>query len=215
VRTHAVGLGFGVAIGVVMAWARLSDPVVIRDMLLLREYDVFLLMGSAVFVAGVGVRMLRRTGVRALATGEEISWTTERPQARHFAGAALFGAGWSLAGTCPGPVAAMIGEGMIFKPYYYFETGCAAYLFGCGGLGKCAVVDAHEHDVDAYLAFAAPRACASRTSSTRTSTPTIARAGPRSRRRSGATYGLHESADVASRSNRCATARRSSSATPA
>ena len=27
---------------------------------------------------------------------------------------------------------------MIFKPYYYFETGCAAYLFGCGGLGKCA-----------------------------------------------------------------------------
>lgn len=112
-RTHAVGLGFGVAIGVVMAWARLSDPVVIRDMLLLREYDVFLLMGSAVFVAGVGVRMLRRTGVRALATGEEISWTTERPQARHFAGAALFGAGWSLAGTCPGPVAAMIGEGRV------------------------------------------------------------------------------------------------------
>ena len=33
---------------------------------------------------------------------------------------------------------------MIFRPFYYFETGCAAYLFGCGGLGKCAVVDAHE-----------------------------------------------------------------------
>lgn len=43
---------------------------------------------------------------------------------------------------------------MIFKPYYYFDTGCAAYLFGCGGLGKCAVVDAHEEDVDAYAAFA-------------------------------------------------------------
>jgi hydroxyacylglutathione hydrolase len=43
---------------------------------------------------------------------------------------------------------------MIFKPYYYFETGCAAYLFGCGGLGKCAVVDAHGEDVDAYVDFA-------------------------------------------------------------
>ncbi len=32
---------------------------------------------------------------------------------------------------------------MIFKPYDYFETGCAAYLFGCGGLGRCAVVDAY------------------------------------------------------------------------
>lgn len=43
---------------------------------------------------------------------------------------------------------------MIFKPYYAFDTGCAAYLFGCGGLGRCAVVDAHERDVDAYVAFA-------------------------------------------------------------
>jgi hydroxyacylglutathione hydrolase len=43
---------------------------------------------------------------------------------------------------------------MILRPYYYFETGCAAYLFGCGGLGKCAVVDAHEEDIDAYEAFA-------------------------------------------------------------
>ncbi len=46
---------------------------------------------------------------------------------------------------------------MIFKPYYYFETGCAAYLFGCGGLGQCAIVDAHEEDVDAYIAFAASK----------------------------------------------------------
>jgi hypothetical protein len=46
---------------------------------------------------------------------------------------------------------------VIFKPYYYFETGCAAYVFGCGGLGKCAVVDAHERDIDAYVEFAASK----------------------------------------------------------
>jgi hydroxyacylglutathione hydrolase len=46
---------------------------------------------------------------------------------------------------------------MIFKPYYYFGTGCAAYLFGCGGLGKCAVVDGHEEDVGEYARFAAAK----------------------------------------------------------
>jgi len=46
---------------------------------------------------------------------------------------------------------------MIFKPYHYFDTGCAAYLFGCGSLGKCCVVDAHEEDIDAYAAFAASK----------------------------------------------------------
>jgi hydroxyacylglutathione hydrolase len=43
---------------------------------------------------------------------------------------------------------------MIFKPFHYYETGCAAYLFGCGSLGKCAVVDAHEHDIATYAEFA-------------------------------------------------------------
>jgi len=46
---------------------------------------------------------------------------------------------------------------VIFNPYYYFETGCAAYLFGCGGLGKCAGVDAHEHGLDAYANFVPPK----------------------------------------------------------
>jgi hydroxyacylglutathione hydrolase len=39
---------------------------------------------------------------------------------------------------------------MIFKRYDCFKTGCAAYLFGCGGLGKCAVVDAHVIDTHVH-----------------------------------------------------------------
>jgi len=46
---------------------------------------------------------------------------------------------------------------MIFRPYHYFDTGCAAYLFGCGTLGKCAVVDAQERDLEEYLWFAASK----------------------------------------------------------
>jgi glyoxylase-like metal-dependent hydrolase (beta-lactamase superfamily II) len=49
---------------------------------------------------------------------------------------------------------------MIFKPYYRFETGCAGYLFGCGTLGRCAVVDIREEDVDDAAAFAAAKGMA-------------------------------------------------------
>jgi uncharacterized membrane protein YedE/YeeE len=82
-------------------------------MLLLREFDVFLLMGSAVFVAAVGVRLLRAAKASALATGEIIEWKLERPERRHVAGSVIFGVGWGVAGTCPGPVAAMVGEGHV------------------------------------------------------------------------------------------------------
>lgn len=43
---------------------------------------------------------------------------------------------------------------MIFKPYYRHESGCASYLFGCGTLGTCAVVDPIEPFLEEYLQFA-------------------------------------------------------------
>lgn len=86
---------------------------------------------------------------------------------------------------------------MIFKPYYYFETGCAAYLFGCGSLGKCAVVDAHEHDLDAYADFAAAKGMQI-THVIDTHVHADHRSGgPALAKKVGAAYCLHESADVA------------------
>jgi uncharacterized membrane protein YedE/YeeE len=110
VNTKFVGLGVGVAFGFILAWSRVTDPSVIRDMLLLREPDVFLLMGSAIVVAAVGIRIVRRFATQSLVSGEPIAWTSGRVERRHIVGSALFGAGWSVACTCPGPVAAMIGE---------------------------------------------------------------------------------------------------------
>ncbi len=85
---------------------------------------------------------------------------------------------------------------MIFKPYYYDATGCAAYLLGCGGLGLCAVVDAHE-DIDRYIAFAATKGMRiSHVIDThvhadhRSGGPALAAAV-------GAAYCLHAAADVA------------------
>ena len=108
-----VGLAVGTGFGFVLAWGQLTDPAVIRNMLLLREPHVFLLMGSCIIVAAIGVRLLRAAGARALITREPIGWPVPRPETRHVVGSVIFGAGWSLAGTCPGPVAAMIGEGRL------------------------------------------------------------------------------------------------------
>ena len=86
---------------------------------------------------------------------------------------------------------------MIFRPYYYFDTGCAAYLFGCGSLGKCAVVDAHEEDIDGYVEFAASKGMRI-THVIDTHVHADHRSGgPVLARKVGASYCLHQSADVA------------------
>lgn len=40
---------------------------------------------------------------------------------------------------------------MIFRPFFYEETACASYLFGCTSQGKLAVADPHVELVDRYL----------------------------------------------------------------
>jgi glyoxylase-like metal-dependent hydrolase (beta-lactamase superfamily II) len=86
---------------------------------------------------------------------------------------------------------------VILRPYHYFDTGCAAYLFGCGTLGKCAVVDAHEEDVDAYASFAASKGMRI-THVIDTHVHADHRSGgPALAKKVGVPYCLHESADVA------------------
>ena len=85
---------------------------------------------------------------------------------------------------------------MIFRPFYHFDTGCAAYLFGCGTLGRCAVVDAREEDLDVHIDFAR-----SKDMHITHVIDTHVHADHRSggvelARRSGSAYCLHESAHV-------------------
>lgn len=86
---------------------------------------------------------------------------------------------------------------MIFRPYHYFDLGCAAYLFGCGTLGRCAVVDARADDVEGYAAFATGKGMRI-THAIDTHVHADHRSGgPALARTTGAQYCLHESADVA------------------
>lgn len=86
---------------------------------------------------------------------------------------------------------------MILRPFYYYDIGCAAYVLGCGSLGRCAVVDPRADDVDAYQAFADAKQMRI-TDVIDTHVHADHRSGGfELARRVGARYCLHESADVA------------------
>jgi uncharacterized membrane protein YedE/YeeE len=127
---NAPGLVFGIAFGFVLGWSRLTDYDVVHDMLLLRSYDVFLIMGAAVATAALGARLLRWSGARALVGGQPVAWTVTPPTLNHFLGAAIFGTGWALCGTCPGPVAAQLGRGQLAALFTLTGIFAGVALFG-------------------------------------------------------------------------------------
>ena len=111
-RPAALALALGAAFGFLISWGTLTDPDTIRTMLRLEDAYVFLMMASAVGVGFAGVQLLTRRPTPALVTGEPVVVRTDRIERRHIAGSALFGLGWAIADTCPGPVAAQLGQGV-------------------------------------------------------------------------------------------------------
>jgi len=85
---------------------------------------------------------------------------------------------------------------MNFRPFYYYDLGCAAYLLGCGTLGQCAVVDPRADDVEAYVAFArAKKMQIAQVIDTHVHADHRS-GGVALAQTTGAPYRLHESADV-------------------
>jgi uncharacterized protein len=105
----------GAVFGVALSWTGMSSPEVIRQALLLENSYLFLMFGSAVLTAFVGLRLLRALRARAPLTGEQVSWSNSRPERRNLAGGLMFGTGWALSGACPGPVATQLGQGVAWS----------------------------------------------------------------------------------------------------
>ena len=106
----AVG-DIGALFAFVLAWSGMANPDVIRSGLLLEDFYLYGLFASALATSMIGLRLLRRFRMRALLTGEAITWSTLRPERRHIVGSVLFGVGWGVSAACPGPIAAQLGGG--------------------------------------------------------------------------------------------------------
>jgi uncharacterized membrane protein YedE/YeeE len=99
-------------------------------MLLLHQFDVFLMMGAAVATAAVAARLLRASGARSLVGRQPIAWSTTPSARNHLVGGMIFGVGWAVSGTCPGPAAAQLGRGQLAALFTLAGIFCGVALFG-------------------------------------------------------------------------------------
>lgn len=126
---RAAGLAVGLVFGVVLVWSGMASPDVFREAFLFESSYVFLCFGSAVSVAAIGTRLLRRFKMRSLLTRVPVLWETERPNLRHIVGGLLFGLGWGVSDACPGPIAAQVGEGIPWSLCTFAGVVTGVYLF--------------------------------------------------------------------------------------
>ena len=106
---RASTIAVGIAFGFLITGSGFGNYTTIHQALLLRSWYLFAVFGSAAAVATAGLALLRRTGTTTYGGPLRLEHAPARP--RHLYGAAIFGAGFGLTGTCPGGAVAMVATG--------------------------------------------------------------------------------------------------------
>lgn len=106
VKYLIVGLLFGIVFvkAEIISWFR------IQEMFRLQSFFMYGVIGSAILVGAISIQLIKRLGVKTL-SGEPIKIANKEFRKGQVIGGFIFGLGWALTGTCPGPLFAQIGFG--------------------------------------------------------------------------------------------------------
>jgi uncharacterized membrane protein YedE/YeeE len=109
----ALYLMLGVAFGVVLTRSEVVSWFRIQEMFRFQSFRMYGIIGSAVATAALSIAALKATGLKS-ASGEKIVIPRRELSSgiRYAAGGTIFGLGWALTGACPGPLFALIGDGL-------------------------------------------------------------------------------------------------------
>lgn len=119
---------FGFLFGYFLSKARATDYDAIRDMFLAKEFQLYGVLATAILVVAAGLFLTHRFKKPTL-SGKALDWEPLKFEPNRLIGALLFGAGWALAGSCPGTVMTQLGEGKIFAVFTILGIFAGVWAF--------------------------------------------------------------------------------------
>ena len=121
----AVGILFGVVFikSEVISWFR------IQEMFRLQSFHMYGVLGTAVIVGMLSVRLIKKFKVKTI-HGEEIHFHPKKFNKGQVYGGILFGFGWALTGACPGPLFAHIGMGVFVITVVLASAIAGTWVYG-------------------------------------------------------------------------------------
>src|SRR5229473_2348322 len=121
----------GVCFGITLTQSEVLSWFRIQEMFRFQSPRMYEIIASAIAVAAVSVTLIKRLGVKTI-SGEPIAIPpkTMGLGVRYAAGGTIFGLGWALAGACPGPMFALVGNGVSVMIVAIGSALAGTWLYG-------------------------------------------------------------------------------------
>lgn len=103
----------GILFGIILTKSEVISWFRIQEMFRFQSFHMYGIIGAAVVVAALSVAVIKRMGLKTV-RGEAISIPPKKwgRGYRYWIGGTCFGLGWALLGACPGPIFALLGNGV-------------------------------------------------------------------------------------------------------
>ena len=107
IKFFLIGIYFGIVLtkAEVISWFR------IQEMFHFQSIHMFGIIGSAVVVGAISVFLIKKFNLKSFG-GEDIRLISKEYHKGLLPGGIIFGLGWALTGACPGPLFALVGNGV-------------------------------------------------------------------------------------------------------
>jgi len=127
----AAYLALGMVFGIVLVKSEVISWFRIQEMFRFQGFHMYGIILTAVLTAGISLSLLKRLGAKAI-TGDPIAVPRKTMGGgyRYWIGGTVFGLGWGLTGTCPGPMVALLGAGVSVMVVAILSALAGTWLYG-------------------------------------------------------------------------------------
>jgi uncharacterized membrane protein YedE/YeeE len=125
IKFFLIGMYFGIVLtkAEVISWFR------IQEMFHFESIHMYGIIGSAIVVGAISILLIKKFNLNSFG-GEEIRLVSKDYHKGLLPGGIIFGLGWALTGACPGPMFALVGNGVEVMLVAIMSATAGTFVYG-------------------------------------------------------------------------------------
>ena len=120
----------GIVFGIVLTKAEAVSWYRIYEMFMFQSFHMYGIIGTAVFVGVTGIYLIKKKDIQGFKGAEIDIQDKDFSYSRYIIGGTMFGLGWGLVGSCPGPIFILLGTGTYAVVVVFVGALLGTYIYG-------------------------------------------------------------------------------------
>ena len=120
----------GFVFGIILTKAEAVSWYRIYEMFQFQSFHMYGIIMTAIATGVIGIQIIKRNKLKDIDGNLLVVQDKEKGSARYWIGGILFGLGWAMVGSCPGPIFILFGAGFMSVGLILIGAVLGTFIYG-------------------------------------------------------------------------------------